>query len=112
MEDEAQLVSRIHRGQDDPAGRPACDVETCRLNRGRGQRQPLRVCVAATGCRFSHRDGSKGRGSSGSIGSEDLRMEAITRLAFDTILASRSSLYIRTDRIADPVYRPPKYTPL
>ena len=39
-------------------------------------------------------------------------MEAITRLAFDTILASRSSLYIRTDRIADPVYRPPKYTPL
>src|SRR2546425_1487581 len=89
MEDQAQLVSGLHGRQDDSARRPTCDVETCRLNRGRGQTQPLRVRVAATGCRFSHRDGSKGRGSNGLIASEDLGMEAITRLAFDTILASR-----------------------
>ena len=57
VEDEAKLVPGLHRRQDDPARRPARDVQARRFNGGRGQGQPRRVRVAAAGGRFAHREG-------------------------------------------------------
>jgi pimeloyl-ACP methyl ester carboxylesterase len=62
VEDEAKLVPGRHRGQDDPARRPARDVQTRRRNSRRGKGQPRCVRVAAERCGLSHRKGREGRG--------------------------------------------------
>jgi len=50
MENEAELVADCHRRQDDPAAGTAVHVQTCRLNRRRGQGQSCGLRVEARSC--------------------------------------------------------------
>ena len=66
VEDEAELVPRGHRGQDDSARRAARDVEARWFDGCRGQGQSRRLRVAAAGCCGDHREGRE-RGGVGQL---------------------------------------------
>ena len=57
VEDEAKLVPRRDRRQDDSARRPARDVQARRLDGRRGQGEPRGLRVAAAGGRDDHHEG-------------------------------------------------------
>ena len=62
VEDEAELVSRVHGRPDDSAGRAARDVEARRCDGDRGQGQSRGLCVAAEGRCDAYREGRGQRG--------------------------------------------------
>ena len=68
VEDEAKLVPRVDRRQDDSARRPARDVQARWLNGRRSQRQSRRLRVPTAGRRGHHHEGRTRRRANNAIG--------------------------------------------
>ena len=94
MEDQAELVSGCHRGQDDSSRRAARHVEAGGFDGCRGQGQPRRLYVAARGGGFPHREGCAGRGRDNGVSGSDPPLETCSssteRTRSNFFLAGRS----------------------
>ena len=77
VEDEAKLVSRVDRRQDDSARRAACHVQARWFDRRRSQGQSRHLRVAAAGRCGPHREGGERRGARKDSGSTTEKTRAI-----------------------------------
>ena len=77
VEDEAELVPRVDRRQDDSARCAARDVQARRFDGRRGQGQSRGLRVPAAGRRGDHREGGTRRGLGDAIGPGQKRFERL-----------------------------------
>ena len=93
VEDEAELVPRVDRRQDDSARRAARDVQARWLNRRRGQGQSRGLRVAAAGRRGDHHEGRTRRRANNAIGegpfSTGVRFRGCPKFVYGLRTASR-----------------------